>query len=392
MHACARPRMRARGSRHALALPLHASRIGTRTHLLCGSRNRHQPARHLCGRDATAPARFPHNPSRNQRHVPGGRQRPSVTGPPLRAAPAGFSTRRSTYSTSNKSSIKCTAIAFGSAESYSKDAFVKLGALSLPVAPVSRVQLQPLPHRRRTVARLAAAHCPPPHPRAQRVARRAPAPRLTVWPLHICALPAGADYGKRLCGDEDYSTVTAVVNDIAVAYARATAATYVSCESSGSGVYGHAQATARAETEAAAYAEALGQGWASVETCYGCKAAAELLVAASENLFVKAVAESSSEVWHARPHMCCFLVVAPDAPCARADTCTGGVLLIGRPCVVRVPYGVAVCSMSNGARALHCSWRRTATPAAARSLRPRARWSTSSASRWPTRLSPSPRT
>jgi hypothetical protein len=70
----------------------------------------------------------------------------------------------------------------------------------------------------------------------------------------------------------------------------------VECESSGSGVYGHASAYAKAAATAEARAKALLQGWVEVETCQGCKAAAELFAVASTDIFVKAVAESKSQV------------------------------------------------------------------------------------------------
>jgi hypothetical protein len=90
--------------------------------------------------------------------------------------------------------------------------------------------------------------------------------------------------------------VDAQYTQIAKAIAQAIAATYVKCETTGVKVYGEAQAYARAQSTAEAYAAALGTGWGSIETCYGCKAAADLFVESSKKLFASAMAESRSQV------------------------------------------------------------------------------------------------
>ena len=100
-----------------------------------------------------------------------------------------------------------------------------------------------------------------------------------------------------MCGDgEGYAGIDVTYEEIAVAIAKAVATTYVECVTEGKAVYGEAEAYSHARTSTEAYAEALGAGWASIETCYGCKAAAELFVASSKEIFASAVAESRSKV------------------------------------------------------------------------------------------------
>lgn len=144
-------------------------------------------------------------------------------------------------------SIKCTAIAIGDASTYSRDAFVDLGV----------------------------------------------------------------EFAAQVCGDgEGFVSLEVTYEKIAVAIAKAVATTYVECTTEGQAVYGEAEAYAHASTSTEAYAEALGAGWASIETCFGCKAGAELFVASSKELFAEATAQSRSEVRRLPPAL-------EAAPCRR---------------------------------------------------------------------------
>jgi hypothetical protein len=106
----------------------------------------------------------------------------------------------------------------------------------------------------------------------------------------------GAGVAAHTCGGKDHAVLTVQYTKIAAAIAKAIAATYVECVTTGVNVYGEAEAYAHAKASAEAYATALGHGFASIETCFGCKAAAELLVTSSKKLFAKAMADSHSKV------------------------------------------------------------------------------------------------
>lgn len=89
--------------------------------------------------------------------------------------------------------------------------------------------------------------------------------------------------------------VEKAVESVAQAFAKAVVATYASCTSTGN-ASGSASATAKAEAQASATVEALAKGWASVQSCNGCYAAAELFSFSFKEVLAEAVAQSKSEV------------------------------------------------------------------------------------------------
>lgn len=101
--------------------------------------------------------------------------------------------------------------------------------------------------------------------------------------------------GKYICSSDETVKVDVEIATVARAVAEAVAFTSVECTVAGNGS-GGGTASAKAAANATASAEAIGYGWASVETCNGCKAAAELLVKSSATAFVSAIAESKTMV------------------------------------------------------------------------------------------------
>jgi hypothetical protein len=105
----------------------------------------------------------------------------------------------------------------------------------------------------------------------------------------------GVRIGKYICSSDKTVSIEAEIATVARAVAEAVAITSIECTVVGDGS-GGGTASAKAAANATASAEAIGYGWASVETCNGCKAAAELLVKSSTTAFVSAIAESKTAV------------------------------------------------------------------------------------------------